>query len=160
MSDDYQRIELIIGTARRRRCPSRVIAEALLQKQRDGRDASHGRTHATASGVRHARVAVLALSHGEPLASEFKKVMIRVERCARRVDEGLTAHGRSNSMWKVSDVMEVSIPSGVGYGFNVTTEQGKPLVSFAYETQEAAEAAAQQVAAALERAVLVKLFPQ
>ena len=63
-------------------------------------------------------------------------------------------------MWKVSDVMEVSIPSGVGHGFNVTTEQGKPLVSFAYEAQEAAEAAAQQVAAALERAVLVKLFPQ
>jgi hypothetical protein len=25
-------------------------------------------------------------------------------------------------MWKVSDVMKVSIPSGVGYGFNVTTE--------------------------------------
>ena len=48
-------------------------------------------------------------------------------------------------MWKVSDVMEVSIPSGVGYGFNVTTEPGKPLVSFAYEMQEAAEAAAQQV---------------
>jgi hypothetical protein len=62
-------------------------------------------------------------------------------------------------MWKVSDVMEVSIPSGVGYGFNVTTEGGKPLMSFAYETQEAAEAAAQQVAAALERALLVKLFP-
>jgi hypothetical protein len=63
-------------------------------------------------------------------------------------------------MWKISDVMEVSIPSGVGHGFNVTTEEGKPLVSFAYETQEAAEAAAQQAAAALERAILVKLFPQ
>ena len=63
-------------------------------------------------------------------------------------------------MWKVSDVMEVSIPSGVGYGFNVTTEGRKPLVLFAYETQEAAEAAAGQVAAALERAVLVNLFPQ
>ena len=63
-------------------------------------------------------------------------------------------------MWKVSDVMEVSIPSGVGYGFNITTEERKPLVSFAYETQEAAEAAAQQVAAALERAVLVQPFSQ
>jgi len=63
-------------------------------------------------------------------------------------------------MWKVSDVMEVSIPSGVGYGFNVTTEGRKPLVSFAYDEQEAAEAAAQQVAAALERAVLVNVFPQ
>jgi hypothetical protein len=63
-------------------------------------------------------------------------------------------------MWKVSDVMEVSIPKGVGYGFNVTTEERKPLVLFAYDEQEAAEAAAQQVAAALERAVLVNLFPQ
>ena len=63
-------------------------------------------------------------------------------------------------MWKVSDVMEVSIPSGVGYGFNVTTEGRKPIVSFAYDEPEAAEAAAQQVAAALERAVLVNLFPQ
>jgi hypothetical protein len=62
-------------------------------------------------------------------------------------------------MWKVSDVMEVSIPSGVGYGFNVTTEGLKPLVMFAYETQEAAEVAVKQVAAALERAVLVNPFP-
>jgi hypothetical protein len=76
------------------------------------------------------------------------------------VDEGLTAHGRSSSMWKVSDVMEVSIPKGVGYGFNVTTGERKPLVVFAYDEQEAAEAAAQQVAAALERAVLVKPFSQ
>jgi hypothetical protein len=34
-------------------------------------------------------------------------------------------------MWKISDVMEVSIPNGVGYGFNVTTEEKKPLVLFA-----------------------------
>ena len=63
---------------------------------------------------------------------------------AKSLEAGLI-HGRSSSMWKVSDIMEVSIPSGVGYGFNVTTEQAKPLVSFAYDTQEAAEAAAQQL---------------
>ena len=63
-------------------------------------------------------------------------------------------------MWKVSDVMEVSIPSGVGFGFNITTHERKPLVSFAYETQEAAEAAAARVEVAIERAILVKLFPQ
>ena len=61
-------------------------------------------------------------------------------------------------MWKIGDVMEVSIPNGVGYGFNVTTEERKPLVLFAYETQEAAEAAAKQVEAAIERAVLVTPF--
>ena len=64
-------------------------------------------------------------------------------------------------MWNVSDVMEVSIPNGVGYGFNVITTEGrKPVVLFAYYEQEAAEAAAQQVAVALERAVLVNPFAQ
>jgi hypothetical protein len=61
-------------------------------------------------------------------------------------------------MWKVSDVMEASVPSGVGYGFNINTEERKPLVLFAYETEEEAGAAAEQVAAAIERAVLVKPF--
>jgi Ribbon-helix-helix protein, copG family len=55
-------------------------------------------------------------------------------------------------MWKVGHVMSVTD----GYGFNVTTDRGKPLVLFAYETQEAAEAAAKQVEAAVKRAVLVK----
>jgi hypothetical protein len=47
----------------------------------------------------------------------------------------------------------------VGYGFNVSTSRNQPLVLFAYETREAAEAAAQQVEAAVERAVLVRPFP-
>jgi hypothetical protein len=61
-------------------------------------------------------------------------------------------------MWKVGDVMSVNVADG-GYGFNVTTDRGKPLVLFAYETQEAAEAAAQKIKAAIERAVLVKPHP-
>jgi hypothetical protein len=51
-------------------------------------------------------------------------------------------------MWKIGHVMSVTD----GYGFNVTTDRGKPLVLFAYETQEAAEAAAKQVEAAVKRA--------
>jgi hypothetical protein len=35
--------------------------------------------------------------------------------------------------------------------FNVITDRGKPLVLFAYEKQEEAEAAAQQVKASIER---------
>jgi hypothetical protein len=63
-------------------------------------------------------------------------------------------------MWKVSDVISVELEryGRDGYGFNVTTDRGKPLVLFAYETQEAAEAAAKQVEAAIERAVLVTPF--
>ena len=63
-------------------------------------------------------------------------------------------------MWKVSHVMSVSSSdaSKAEYGFNVTTDRGKPLVLFAYETQEAAEAAAKQIETAIERVVLVKPF--
>ena len=42
-------------------------------------------------------------------------------------------------MWKIGHVML----GGGGYGFNVTTEGGKPLVWFEYETGEDAEAAVQ-----------------
>jgi hypothetical protein len=62
-------------------------------------------------------------------------------------------------MWKVGDVMSVDLPGrdgGFGYGFNVTSERGNPVVLFAYETQAEAEAAANQVQAAVGRAVLVK----
>jgi hypothetical protein len=62
-------------------------------------------------------------------------------------------------MWKVGNVMSVQVPDGEsGYGFNVTTARGKPLVLFAYRTQDAAEAAARQVEAAVEGAVLVRGF--
>ena len=57
-------------------------------------------------------------------------------------------------MWKIGQVMSVGVGDGAfGYGFNVTTSRNQPLVLFAYETREAAEAAAQQVEAAVERAV-------
>ncbi len=55
--------------------------------------------------------------------------------------------------------MSVQVPDGEsGYGLNVTTARGKPLVLFAYRTQDAAEAAARQVEAAVEGAVLVRGF--
>jgi hypothetical protein len=63
-------------------------------------------------------------------------------------------------MWKVGNVMD-DVPLGgdfIGYGFNVTTEQGQQLVVFAYETLAAAEDAARQVEAAVELAILVRGF--
>jgi hypothetical protein len=43
-------------------------------------------------------------------------------------------------MWKVGDVESVSVlgVDGHPYGFNVTTEDDKPLVSFAYMTRDRA----------------------
>jgi hypothetical protein len=62
--------------------------------------------------------------------------------------------GASN-MWKVGDVAPVSVlgVDGYPYGFNLISEEGKPLVSFAYVTRAAAEAAAAQIQSAIEEAV-------
>ena len=47
-------------------------------------------------------------------------------------------------MWKVGEVELVRVMGAEGYpyGFNVTTEDGKPIVSFAYASRALAEAAA------------------
>ena len=47
-------------------------------------------------------------------------------------------------MWKVGDIAPVSVlgVDGYPYGFNLTTEDGKPVVSFAYAKRAAAEEAA------------------
>jgi hypothetical protein len=58
-------------------------------------------------------------------------------------------------MWKVAAKSD----GAFRYGFNVTTSRIQPLVLFAYETREAAEAAAQHIEAAAERAGLVRPFP-
>ena len=65
-------------------------------------------------------------------------------------------------MWKVGDVAPVSVlgVDGYPYGFNLTTEEGKALVSFAYVTRPRAEEAAAQIQSAIENAVEVRPHPQ
>jgi hypothetical protein len=60
-------------------------------------------------------------------------------------------------MWKVGDINPVSVlgVDGYPYGFNVTTEDGEPLVSFAYVRAKAEEAAA-HIRSAIEDAVKVR----
>jgi hypothetical protein len=60
-------------------------------------------------------------------------------------------------MWKVGDVEPVSVlgVDGYPYGFDLTTHEDKPLVSFAYTTRERAEEAAAHVRSAIEQAVAV-----
>jgi hypothetical protein len=40
-------------------------------------------------------------------------------------------------MWKVGDISSVSVlgVDGYPYGFNLTTDDGRPLISFAYVTR-------------------------
>ena len=47
---------------------------------------------------------------------------------------------------------------GQPYGFNITTEKGKPLVSFAYASQALAEAAATHLESALLNAISVRPY--
>jgi hypothetical protein len=61
-------------------------------------------------------------------------------------------------MWKVGDINPVSVlgVDGYPYGFNVTTEDGEPLVSFAYVTRAKGEEAAAHIRSAVEDAVEVR----
>jgi hypothetical protein len=62
-------------------------------------------------------------------------------------------------MWKVGDVARVDVRGREAestYGFNITNDWGKPLVSFAYATALEAEAAATHVRAAIKLAVEVQ----
>ena len=60
-------------------------------------------------------------------------------------------------MWKVGDVEPVRVMGAEGYpyGFRVTTDDGKPLVSFAYASRALAEAAATHLESALLNAISV-----
>jgi hypothetical protein len=58
-------------------------------------------------------------------------------------------------MWKIGDIEPVRVMGAEGYpyGFNLTTEDGKPVVSFAYASRALAEAAATHLESALLAAV-------
>ena len=65
-------------------------------------------------------------------------------------------------MWKVGDIAPVSVlgVDGYPYGFNLTTEDGKPVVSFAYAPQALAVAAATHVESALLNAISVRPYAE
>jgi hypothetical protein len=61
-------------------------------------------------------------------------------------------------MWKVGSVQQVNDASldGLAWGFNITNEKGRPLVTFTYETRGAAESAATHAQAVVDKALLVR----
>jgi hypothetical protein len=67
---------------------------------------------------------------------------------------------RTSVIWKVSETMSMRLDDGFGYGFNVTNERGRPVVSFAYRTQQEAGAAATHVRSAVENAASVKGYSE
>jgi hypothetical protein len=69
-------------------------------------------------------------------------------------------NAKEREMWKVADVEPVRVMGAEGYpyGFNVTTEDGKPVVSFAYASRALAEAAATHLESALLNAISVRPY--
>ena len=65
-------------------------------------------------------------------------------------------------MWKVGDVEPVRVMGAEGYpyGFNVSTEDGKPVVSFAYASRALAEAAAPIWSRRCWNAISVRPYPE
>ena len=70
------------------------------------------------------------------------------------------APDRAGFMWKVGDVEPVRVvgADGYPYGFNVSTEDGKPVVSFAYASRALAEAAATHLESAVLNAISVRPY--
>ena len=64
---------------------------------------------------------------------------------------------QEQNMWKVGDDEPVRVMGAEGYpyGFNVTTEDGKPVVSFAHASQVLGEAAATHLGSTLLNAISV-----
>jgi hypothetical protein len=65
-------------------------------------------------------------------------------------------------MWKVGAVEPVRVlgEEGYPYGFDVTTDDGKPVVSFAYASRALAEAAATHLEAAVLNVISVPPHPE
>ena len=65
-------------------------------------------------------------------------------------------------MWKVGDVEPVRVlgAEGYPYGFDVSTEDGKPVIQFAYASRALAEAAATHLDAALLNAISVHPYAE
>ena len=67
--------------------------------------------------------------------------------------------GRTAVVWKVSNAMEIDFGRDTGYGFNITDENGRPLASFVYKTQQEAITAAIHARSLIENAVSVMGAP-
>jgi hypothetical protein len=69
---------------------------------------------------------------------------------------------QERNMWKIGEVEPVRVMGAEGYpyGFNVITEDGKPLVSFAYASRALAEAAATHLESALLNALSVHPYAE
>jgi hypothetical protein len=60
-------------------------------------------------------------------------------------------------MWRVGIVQPISGPGidGPSWGFTITDEAGKPIVSFGYETRIEARAVAEHAQAVVNKALIV-----
>ena len=98
------------------------------------------------------RNATRAISLALRFAVSPKASTIAPPMADERLNEGSLEHVESRRR----STGECAGRDGYPYGFNLISEEGKPLVSFAYVTRAAAEAAAAQIQSAIEEAVEVQ----
>ena len=61
--------------------------------------------------------------------------------------------------WRLTATMPIMTDAGFGYGFNITDELGRPVVSFVYETWNEAKAAAANALSLIQSAISVQGYP-
>jgi hypothetical protein len=85
-----------------------------------------------------------------------------VKGCCCNLVPGEVRTTQERKMWKIGEVEPVRVMGAEGYpyGFNVITEDGKPLVSFAYASRALAEAAATHLESALLNAISVHPYAE
>ena len=58
--------------------------------------------------------------------------------------------------WRVEDTHSIAVTGGHGYGFNIVDELGRPVVTFAYATEDDAKVAADNARSLIKNAISVR----
>jgi hypothetical protein len=58
--------------------------------------------------------------------------------------------------WRVADTQSIAVVGGHGYGFNIVDERGRPVVTFAYATEDDAKVAADNAHLLIKNAISVR----
>ena len=61
--------------------------------------------------------------------------------------------------WRSTATMPIMNEAGFGYGFNITDELGRPVVSFMYKTRDDAKNAAANALSLIQNAISVQGYP-
>ena len=58
--------------------------------------------------------------------------------------------------WRVADIQSMAVVGGHGFGFNIVDELSRPVVTFAYATEDDAKVAADNARSVIKNAISVR----